>query len=283
MMPCARSPASWRKRQADNQATRRPFVRKDHRLRLAHDIIAETCDASWMKRPSSGFPGGKGQAFRQVINLMPPHTRYIEPFLGSGAVMRNKRPARTSIGIELDTATFDLWSDHTVPGLVVKQGDALRWLPRLGLGPGDLVYCDPPYVPSTRRRERYYRKELRHEDHVRLIELLLALRCSIVLSGYRNALYDEALRDWRRIDYRTMTHTGPVIESAWTNFEPGPLLHDYSYVGSNFREREGFRRRSSRLAQRLARTDALELHAALAIVAEDRPEAITATAERMKT
>jgi DNA adenine methylase len=50
------------------------------------------------------YPGGKngGGAYQTLINLMPPHSVYIEPFLGSGAVMRMKRPARVNIGLDLD-------------------------------------------------------------------------------------------------------------------------------------------------------------------------------------
>ena len=48
--------------------------------------------------------GGKSGAgvFQTLINLMPPHEVYIEPFLGGGAVMRLKRPAPLNLGIELD-------------------------------------------------------------------------------------------------------------------------------------------------------------------------------------
>jgi DNA adenine methylase len=33
-----------------------------------------------------GYPGGKSGAgvYQTIINLMPPHTVYIEPFLGGG-------------------------------------------------------------------------------------------------------------------------------------------------------------------------------------------------------
>jgi len=50
------------------------------------------------------YPGGKngGGAYQTLINLMPPHSVYVEPFLGSGAVMRMKRPAGVNIGLDLD-------------------------------------------------------------------------------------------------------------------------------------------------------------------------------------
>ena len=46
------------------------------------------------------YQGGKGGVFQKLINRMPPHEVYIETHLGGGAVMRNKRPAGSNIGIE---------------------------------------------------------------------------------------------------------------------------------------------------------------------------------------
>jgi hypothetical protein len=53
------------------------------------------------------YPGGKNGAgvYQTIINLMPPHEVYIEPFLGSGAVMRLKRPALLNIGVDLVAAS----------------------------------------------------------------------------------------------------------------------------------------------------------------------------------
>lgn len=43
------------------------------------------------------YPGGKAAAgvYQRIINLMPPHSLYIEPFLGGGAIMKLKKPADT--------------------------------------------------------------------------------------------------------------------------------------------------------------------------------------------
>ena len=48
------------------------------------------------------YPGGKGRSFRTLINLMPPHDRYVETHVGGGAVLRHKLAAKKSIGIDLD-------------------------------------------------------------------------------------------------------------------------------------------------------------------------------------
>lgn len=60
-----------------------------------------------------GYPGGKSGpgVYHRLINLMPPHQTYIEPFLGGGAIMRLKRPARYNIGIDLDSRVIEAWAD----------------------------------------------------------------------------------------------------------------------------------------------------------------------------
>jgi len=47
------------------------------------------------------YPGGKGKCYQHVINLMPPHSVYIETHLGGGSVLRHKRPAKRNIAIEV--------------------------------------------------------------------------------------------------------------------------------------------------------------------------------------
>jgi len=72
--------------------------------------------------------------------------------------------------------------------------------------PETLFYCDPPYVPSTRRNERY-KYELSEDDHRDLVERLLALDGLAVLSGYPNPIYEPLeLAGWRRVERQTSCH-----------------------------------------------------------------------------
>jgi hypothetical protein len=72
---------------------------------LKLDIIAPTGDGG-----SMSYPGGKqgSGSYQTIINLMPPHRVYIEPFLGGGAVLLSKRPAEINIGIERDRAALEM-------------------------------------------------------------------------------------------------------------------------------------------------------------------------------
>jgi DNA adenine methylase len=55
-------------------------------------------------------------------------------------------------------------------------------------GPDTCFYLDPPYVPAT-RRSGGYRHELTMDDHAELVERILALRASVLVSGYDHELY----------------------------------------------------------------------------------------------
>ena len=72
--------------------------------------------------------------------------------------------------------------------------------------PDTLFYCDPPYVPDTRRNGSY-RHELTLDDHRELVEILLSLKGKVLLSGYAHPVYvplEEA--GWERLDFETACH-----------------------------------------------------------------------------
>jgi DNA adenine methylase len=51
--------------------------------------------------------GNKFPIHQQIVWLIPPHTTYVEPFLGSGAIFFNKEPASKSVLNDLDKRTVE--------------------------------------------------------------------------------------------------------------------------------------------------------------------------------
>ena len=135
----------------------------------------------------------------------------------------------------------------------------------------ELVYCDPPYVLST-RTGRQYRHEMTDAQHAALLDTLKGLPCMVMLSGYWTALYGAALRDWHVLSFQAMTRGGRMAtEYLWRNY-PAPLaLHDYRYLGEDFRERERIKRKKQRWVHRLQTMPMLERQALLAAIAEAWP------------
>jgi DNA adenine methylase len=53
--------------------------------------------------------GGKSYLARRIIALMPEHRVYVEPFLGGGSVLLNKRPAESEVAGDINPAVINLW------------------------------------------------------------------------------------------------------------------------------------------------------------------------------
>jgi DNA adenine methylase len=240
----------------------------------ARVTMPETDDAG-----PPGYPGGKNGSgiYQFLINHMPPHSVYVEPFLGMGAILRKKRPAPAgNIAIDIDSDVVHNFKRRyarflkTLPECQLVCGDALEILASLYLPDDALVFMDPPYLMDTRSwQQNLYRYELSSvEDHQRLLQIALRLRCQVMITGYANKLYEIRLAGWTSYTYTNMTRGGPKIETLWCNFpEPGEL-HDYRYAGSNFRKREQIKRKKLRWIKRLQRMDPIERGALLAAIDE---------------
>ncbi len=242
------------------------------------------------------YPGGKNGAgvFQRIINQMPPHSMYVEGFFGGGAIMKLKRPAIASIGIDADADVLTAFSSDaiSVPNLTLIHGDALAWLANTHLPDDALVYLDPPYLLETRRQHRpIYRYELADADHVRLLDIIKGLTCMVMISGYWSEMYHSALATWRVDKFTTTTRGGgQATEYLWMNFPTPFELHDYRYLGQNFRERERIKRKKSRWVKRLAGMNPLERYSLIEAIGQlrgdhhagtgDDFEAIAAHADR---
>lgn len=216
------------------------------------------------------YPGGKNASYRQLINQIPPHRHTVELFAGSAALLRNMAPAPAAIAIDADPkATYTLRASrrHLPPETAIVDGDALEWLDIHGqfLDEQTFIYADPPYLMDTRSSHRQiYRCEFHTaEEHYNLLQHLQRLNCLVMVSGYQSALYDMQIGDWRQTTYTAQTHGGPRTETLWMNYPEPTQLHDCSYLGDNYRERERIKRKIQRWKKRLRQMDNLERQALL--------------------
>jgi DNA adenine methylase len=253
---------------------------------LAGAIVAEICRAYLQgarMNPLPNYPGAKEIVAKRLISMMPPHDVYVEGFLGSGAVLRLKRPARLSIGIDLDPRVIDAWSrlpatPATAARIIIHQNDFLKWAQAQGgrvlTDRQTLVYLDPPYLLETRTR-LFYAEEM-HDPlrHSLLLAMLQAFPCQVMISHYPCEQYDQALADWRRIDYMIQTHGGPRVESVYCNFPEPATFHDHRFQGEGFRERERIKRKSRRWQSRFLAMPAAERAAVAAALAMVDPAAV---------
>lgn len=223
-----------------------------------------------------GAKNGHG-VWQQIISQMPPHSLYIEPFLGTGAVLLRKKPARASIAVDIDAAVIARFKPP--PGTIVIRGDGIQYLRRRRWTGGEMVYCDPPYVMSARSCPRqYYAHEFSEADHERLLSVLLTIPSPVILSGYWSELYAERLKAWRTVTFTTANRAGQkVIEWLWMNY-PEPFdFHDTRYMGRNFRERERIKRKKLRWVGFIMRMSTFERAAILDAVNDARSAMRTTT------
>jgi len=124
-----------------------------------------------------------------------------------------------------EAARFARWVD-TLPRItrrlrhvVITRQPAIKIMTRMD-SPETLHYVDPPYMPGTRKSDAKYRHEMSRDDHSELLECLQSLRGHVVLSGYANDLYDNALANWRRVVIPTRAFSvgkrqAPAEEVLW--------------------------------------------------------------------
>jgi len=89
-----------------------------------------------------------------------------------------------------------------------------------------LIYCDPPYVHSTREENsrNVYHAEMSDGEHRDLGRLLKKCKSKVVLSGYPSPLYQEIYAGWRTITFEIANHAaggktkGRETECLWMNY-----------------------------------------------------------------
>lgn len=224
-------------------------------------------------KPFDSYFGGKAGAgtYQTIINQLPPHKLYIEPFVGGGAIFRHKRPAVRSLIGDRDPAVAQKWIAAGVPEVdsVLRIWDSdkplgpqfypdsartmLAMFDMVLDSPDTLIYLDPPYVLSTRKSGSRYNFEMDDVDHVQLLGIVKGYQdAMIAISGYPSALYEEHLADWRRIEFKSQTRSGAsATEYLWMNYPEPTELHDYKYLGANYRERENIAKMTRNMRRKI--------------------------------
>lgn len=228
--------------------------------------------------------GGKAQdgVYQAIINQIPAHKVYIEPFIGGGAIMIKKRQAIINIGLDIDVSPlltfpdrvnlllinksfFDYFGSVTVKNdfMVPKAasedifnftGSGFRY--RMGVKnykrSDVFIYCDPPYPLSTRGKTRY-KFDFTNANQLRFLKMVNKMNCNVAISTYPNILYSEMLKDWRMVVYYSTDRSGKVRkENLFMNYSEPEILHDDQYIGDNSCERQGIKRKIHRNIRKIS-------------------------------
>lgn len=164
------------------------------------------------------------------------HRLIIRSFMGHGSDSAT-RSCRTGFrskltdGRVLPAVEWSTWSDaipaftERLQGVVIENRCAMEVIRRMD-SPKTLIYCDPPYVHSSRSSivgrssgTHGYRAEMTDDDHRSLAEVLHQVQGMVVLSGYASALYDNDLySDWDRHQRNYWAYSAKQrTEVVWLN------------------------------------------------------------------
>jgi len=201
----------------------------------------------------STYYGGKGSSgtFQKIINHIRPHDTLIIPFLGNCALTRKMRWPAQVIANDLDPFIIDQWRAANLgPQLDLYNLPALDFLatvlklPDLGR---IVIYCDPPYPLDSRKSQReVYKFEMTDQDHQEFLAAVRLLRVDCLISTYPNQLYAGQLSHWQRTEFQSQTRKGPATEWLFYNYPAPTVLHDDSFSGENYRQREYTKRKAAR-------------------------------------
>lgn len=114
-------------------------------------------------------------------------------------------------------------------GVQIENRPAVNLIERFN-SPKVLVYADPPYVLSTRNGKQY-RHEMDDSQQNDLIDVLLAHKGPVLLSGYDSDLYNDRLSGWYREETTCYSQvSSKKREILWMNFEPVGQTNIYDFI-----------------------------------------------------
>lgn len=78
-----------------------------------------------------------------------------------------------------------------------------------------LIFLDPPYLEGG----EHYQCTITTDDHAEMLERSNALPNPIIICGYDSTLYNEALKEWRRVEFAAKNnHRQDRTEVLWMNY-----------------------------------------------------------------
>ena len=240
-----------------------------------------------MVKPYPSYFGGKSAAGvpQTLINLIPPIKKLIVGFAGNCSVLANMKLPESIIICDLDKKVLKDWEKifSRDPNIIVDDTSGNLSLfnevhvkiinenfitllqhhqkNRLDLNQDTLLYLDPPYPLSTRTSGHRYKHELTDQQHGDLLSTIKVIPAKVMICSYENEMYNTMLADWNRLYYISQTRRGKRKEVVFFNYPIPERLHDYSYIGSNFRERERIKKKVSREIARMNRMKTIERNA----------------------
>lgn len=202
--------------------------------------------------------------YQKIINNIPLFSIYYELFAGSGAI------AKILVGKGVSSQSSIILNDldHTVnfmlkniPGSTVINFNALDLIQSeliVSAMVETFIFCDPPYLHSTRSDDQLYKFEMSEVDHVQFLSSLLQLKCNVMVIHPVCSLYDEMLSKWNKIEVKIRYNKKTSLEALYMNYSTPWTIQSTSYLGANCWDRQRIKRKGDRLINKLKQMPHLE-------------------------
>lgn len=210
------------------------------------------------------YPGSKNASgiYQWIINNIPYHKRYFELFAGSGAIYYKKKPATINYLNDLSDKVVNFHLSQLLINTKITQFNTIDLIDKFIFTEEDFIYLDPPYPFSSRRSgKKYYQNEMTDADHIQLLQSLLSIRAKVMISTKKNDIYKEILKTWEHSKFLTIDRSGtPYYEEIYMNYSKPEILHEYTFVGNGFTDRQRITRKIDRFANKIKNLPAYEKH-----------------------
>lgn len=255
--------------------------------------------------PFKNYRGNKGLSglYQAIINIMPEHDIYIEPFLGQGEIFCRKKPAALNVLNDIDPVIIHSWKQLYLPE-VVRIVESNYVAGSAGIDENDyggrkrlcdilfmnypalkvisdynaskkrvLIYADPPYKMDSRRCSSIdiYNYEMTDNDHKIFLDYASESKHNFIISCYDNSLYQKKLKGWNKFAVKVKVHASTAMETVYYNFRSAIALHDYTYLGKNFSDRQRIKRKVNRWCKKFENLPILEQNLIYQELTKKRP------------
>lgn len=206
------------------------WIKKDPE-RLAHEIYytpyaRQVYEDAFASVPEDSF--GKAVNFYIRLNMGHGFRTNGEKVGWKNDVQGRERAYASQDWVNLPEKILD--AAERLRGVQIENKPAAELIQRFNY-PNVLIYADPPYVLGTRHGKQY-RCEMSDSEHNDLLDVLLAHKGPVLLSGYDNQLYNDRLSDWyreERVSYSQVCSKKKEI--LWMNYEPRKQMDLFDYAG----------------------------------------------------
>lgn len=219
-----------------------------------------------IQKPFPTYNGGKSGpgTYQTIINLIPPHKQSFFLFLGNGGIESQIAHCKHVVFNDIDNRIVDAWQKQN-PNFHAQLWnlDALVILDKISNGwwvsepENCFIYLDPPYLIDSRKSaKRLYKYEMTTGQHGKLLDILtrpffVESGIKVMISCYPNEYYGNALEAWNKQVFTSQTRAGKALECLYYNY-PAPVeLHDYKFLGNDFRQREANNRIRNNIIKKL--------------------------------